>query len=242
MGRTQDGSAGRTVLVCGGAEGLGLAVAQAFAEAGARVVVTGRHRHAALYDADLARFDLLPLDLADRDEVAALAASVVRPDVLVVAEPPRLPATLDPHEREFLAQAAQLGLVGPLHLATRLRFRLAQSEQRGGGAVVVLPSAQGWFAMGAAAAEARAEVAACTRRLAASWATLGVRVNSVVSYAGPGPAGLRVQIDRQSGPLLTRSTPVRAATAEELADVALLLAGPGAAALTGQVLTVDAPR
>lgn len=244
MGGPRHDFGGLRVLVCGGTAGLGLAAAHAFADSGAAVTVTGRHAHRALYDADLSRFDLQELDLADRDRIGEVAAAVRRPDVLVLSEPPPSGRGLEAPEREFLAQAARLGLVGPVHLATRLRFRLAQSEQRGGAAVVLLPAVQGWFGMGGAGAtEARAEAAECTRRLATSWTALGVRVNGVLSHgAGTGQGRLRVQIDRQSGPLMTRSRPARAATAEEVADVALLLAGPGASALTGQVLTVDAPR
>lgn len=241
VGRTLHDFGGRHVLVCGGTAGLGLAAAHAFADAGAEVTVTGRHTHTALYDADLSRFALQPLDLADRDAVAEVAAGVRRPDVLVVAEPPRVPAGLDPHEREFLAQAAQLGLVGPLHLATRLRFRLGQSAQPGGGAVVLLPATRAWLELGPPGT-ARTELAEAVQRLATSWAALGVRLNAVAARAGvPGQARLRVQIDRQSGPLMTRARPLRTATEQEVADLVLVLAGAAGSALTGQVLTVDAP-
>lgn len=240
MSEPQHDFADRRVLVCGGTAGLGLAAAHAFADAGAEVVVTGRHAHAALYDADLSRFDLVSLDLVDRDSIAAVAAGVARPDVLVVAEAPRLPRGLDPYEREFLSQAGQLGLLGPVHLATRLRFRLAESPMRGGGSVVLLPPVQEWLGMGSPREQAQAETVACTQRLASSWATLGVRVNTVLArQAVPGQARLRVEIDRHSGPLMTRARPTRTATLREVTDLTLLLAGSGTSALSGQVLTVD---
>lgn len=240
MAEPQHDFTGRRVLVCGGTSGLGLAAAHAFADAGAEVAVTGRHTHTALYDAALDRFELVPLDLADRESIARVAAGVARPDTLVVAEPPQPCASSDPHEREFLAQASHLGLVGPVHLAMRLRFRLAQSTMRGGGSVVLLPSLHEWLGMGRSAAEARAEALACTQRLAASCAALGVRVNTVLDrHAGTGPGSLRVQIDRQSGPLLTRPRPPRTTTMRAATDLTVYLASSGAAALTGQVLTVD---
>ena len=48
--------AGRRVLVTGGTSGIGFAVATAFADAGAEVLVTGRKASAPEYDRDLSRF------------------------------------------------------------------------------------------------------------------------------------------------------------------------------------------
>src|ERR671910_11290 len=80
--------AGRHVLVTGGTRGLGLNLAHAFADAGARVTVTGTQYLRAWYDADLSRFGYDQLELSDRDSVAAVAGRVDRIDVLVNNAPP----------------------------------------------------------------------------------------------------------------------------------------------------------
>lgn len=234
---------GRHVLVAGGTRGLGLAAARAFAAAGAEVTVTGTAHLTAFYDADLSGFGYEPLQLADHEAATAFAESVRRPDVLVLAAGPRLPRGTSATEREFVAQAARLGLVGPLHLATRLRLRLAASTAPGGGAVVALPGAAGWFALAHGREGADAALRDAVRRSGTSWAGLGVRVNALTGRAGgvPRQTPFRVEIERSRGPLLTRERAPRSGTATEAVQAAMFLASPAAAALTGHVLSLDGP-
>ncbi|ODT99289.1 MAG: protochlorophyllide oxidoreductase [Pseudonocardia sp. SCN 72-86] len=71
---------GRTVLVTGATSGLGLASAEAFAGAGARVLMTARNRRRGGTALDRVRAagtaELVDLDLADLDSVRAAAAEV----------------------------------------------------------------------------------------------------------------------------------------------------------------------
>ena len=231
---------GRRVLVTGGASGMGLHVAHAFADAGARVTVTGNQYLRAYYDADLTRFGYDQLRLMDRDSIAAVAARLGPVDVLVHSAPPEMPDGADETERQFLGHAVQLGLIGPFAFTHRLRFRLGQSAQRGGGAVVNMPSAEQWFEL-AHGELARQELTGRTRRLGSEWASAGVRVNTVTArLAEPQRTGLRVQIDRSSGPLLTRTRSAPAGTTRDVGNAVLFLASAGAAAIRGQTFHVDA--
>ncbi|EQD51841.1 short-chain dehydrogenase/reductase SDR [mine drainage metagenome] len=90
-------------------------------------------------------------------------------------------------------------------------------------------------------AAAKAGVLALTRTLAVEWARHGIRVNAVA----PGPVHTE-GTDRQlwTDGRVTRavagSVPLgRFGTAEEIAESVAFLAGPRAAYITGQVLTVD---
>ncbi|MGH3361110.1 MAG: SDR family oxidoreductase [Nocardioides sp.] len=234
--------AGRHVLVTGGTRGLGLNLAHAFADAGARVTVTGTQYLRAWYDADLSRFGYDQLELTDRDSIAAVASRVDRLDVLVNNAPPQLPASVDTNEQQFLAHAARLGLVGPLAFGSRLRFRLGESTQRGGGTVVNAPGARSWFELDGST-QGRAELARMTSRLATDWARSNVRVNSVdARLVLAQQSGLRVQIDRSSGPLLTRTQAPRAGTARDVRNLVMFLASTGAAGVTGQTFDVNARR
>ncbi|MEZ5501246.1 MAG: SDR family oxidoreductase [Halioglobus sp.] len=75
--------AGATTLVTGGTSGIGLACAQAYRAAGAKVIVTGRRARASDYDADLQGITYRQLDVARRDDLYALAGSLTKLDILV---------------------------------------------------------------------------------------------------------------------------------------------------------------
>lgn len=229
---------GRHVLVTGGTRGLGLLVSRSFADAGAEVTVVGTASLTAYYDSDLDGLSYEQADLTDGDSIADLAARLGHVDVLVNVASPRLPVDLDPAEREFIAQTVRLGLTGPVQLATRLRLRMATSSTRGGGSVVNLPPTKRWFELSHGSPAAEGELTRVTQRLGTSWARAGVRFNSLTAPLDV-PAqrpGFRVQIERNSGPLLTRTQSPRTATQRELIDVALFLASSGAAGLSGQTL------
>lgn len=239
---------GCRVLVTGGTRGLGHAVARALAGAGAEVAVTGTQAFTSYYDADLTDFTYHRLDLSDDEACAQLAERLPPPDVLVNAAGCRMPLDADVSEREFLGHAAGLGLVGPFHLAGKLRLPMSRSAVRGGGAVVNLPPVSRWFAL-AHGDEAETVLGERTRAVGASFARTGVRLNTVLAPpAVPQQrGGFRVEIDRHAGPLLTghgvTQTQVAARTAQTaaqraLVDVALFLASSSAAGVTGQVLSV----
>jgi 3-oxoacyl-[acyl-carrier protein] reductase len=161
-------------------------------------------------------------------------------DILVNAAGARIPTSLDVHDREFVSQAIRLGLVGPSHLANRLRYRLGESQMRGGGVVINTHSLRRWLEISHGAAAAQAEMLSMTSRLGASWARTGVRVNGVAStMAVAHGSPLRVEIDRSSGPLLTRPRPLQSGTLQDVAQAALFLASSGAAYITGQTLMVN---
>ena len=126
-------------------------------------------------------------------------------DVLVNAAVPGVTKSIAPSDREFIVQATNLGLIGPIQLATRLRFRLAQSRIVGGGSLVNTPATRQWFEL-THPDTAQAELARVTQQLGTSWVRHGVRVNSIAApIVVPAQArGLSVQIESHSGPLLTR--------------------------------------
>lgn len=240
MGEVAYDFEGRHVLVTGGTRGLGLHIARGFARAGARVSITGTNRLTASYDGDLTGLGHHQLELTDHDSIARLAAAVGPVDVLVNAAGARLPCPDDAVEREFVQQAVRLGLVGPLQLTSRLRHRLAASTLRNGGAVVNTHTVRQWLELAHGPAAAQAELLATTSRLGAEWARSGIRVNTVAATVlVPRQTQIRVQIDKNSGPLLTRRRPVRSGTLQDVASVALFLASGGAAYVTGQTLTVN---
>lgn len=240
MGSASYDFTGRHVLVTGGTRGLGLSIAQAFARNGARVSVTGTERLASGYDADLSDFTYLRLELTDHDSIARVAQTVGDVDVVVNAAGLHIPDSTDPQQREFVSHAVRLGLVGPLQLASRLRHVLAKSTMRGGGAVVNTQALRRWFELSHGVASAHSAMLEQTARLGAEWAGSGIRVNTVAAtVVVPRQSRITVQIERHSGPLLTRPREQRSGTLQDVASVAMFLASTGAAYVTGQTIIVN---
>ncbi len=83
------GIAGRTALVCASSRGLGLACAQALAEAGCTVVINGRDAEALAQAADTIRASsgatVIPVqaDVATPEGQAALLRASPEPDILI---------------------------------------------------------------------------------------------------------------------------------------------------------------
>lgn len=254
MGLASYDFSGRRALVTGGTRGVGLLVAHALADAGAEVAVTGTSSLVSYYDPSVARFGYHQVDLTDGDEIAALAERLGPLDVLVNAAAPRISTAADDAEREFLAQAARLTLVGPFQLATRLRLRMAASEMSGGGSIVNLPATRGWFALAAggpappaSAPSPDVELERTTQRFGSTWGRLGVRVNTVTApLAVPEQRGElsppAASAGHQDGPLLTRTTGARTLVEQQVLDLSLFLASSASGGLSGQTLPVGLTR
>lgn len=237
---------GHRVAVLGGTAGTGLAIAHAFADAGADVVVTGSAHLTGFYDADLTRFAYRPLALDHQESIIDFARRTDRLDVLVVSGGPELPRHLGQSDREFLAEASRLGLIGPVQAARRLRDALSASAAQGGGAVVCTQGATRWWTVdGSGAPEAEELLSSSVAELGDSLAGRGVRVNACLAERPVAPA-YHVEIGRNaprtSGTLLARPRRVRGSLAEAtraaVVDVVQFLSSAAAAGITGQTLRV----
>jgi NAD(P)-dependent dehydrogenase (short-subunit alcohol dehydrogenase family) len=234
---------GRRVLVTGGSSGIGLAVAGAFADAGAQVTITGRREAPGDYDVDLSRFDYRPAEMTDAGSLEALAAGFDALDVLVNNAGSNLVA-LDEWKPETFAQALHLHLVSAFTLAVRLKPRLAESDLAGGGSVVntvslsafrSVPLVPGYGA-------AKAGLVQTTLNLGAAWALDRVRVNAVA----PGliETNMTAVMKREGMEAIERAeldrVPMRRwGLPEEVAPAYLFLASEEARFVTGATLYVD---
>lgn len=230
------------VLVTGGTSGIGRAIAQAFADRGARVVVTGlTDEETAASRAAEPRLDARRLDIADGGAVQQLVAEVGavagRLDVLVNCAGMILRGGAE-HDPEAFAQVVNVNLTGTMRVCHAARPWLAAAR----GAVVNLASMLSFFGSGFVPgySASKGGVAQLTKSLAIAWAPDGIRVNAVAPGWIETPLTAPLVADPARRQAIVDRTPLgRWGRPEDVAGAVLFLASPAAAFVTGAILPVD---
>ena len=226
---------GKVALVAGGTAGIGLAVARAFAKAGAITTIGGRRDGAAEVAAEAAcRF--VRLDVADESSiVAALADAAARDgklDVLVlnagIGQPPGPLAKLDSGAAAAVVQTNLLG--------TFYGLKHAPAHMNDGGSIVLTSSisAVSGTPFEGLYGATKAAVSALARSAAVDLGPRGIRVNAV--QPGPTWTALNPMPERWSEVMAPLG---RKGTVEDLVGTYLFLASDASRYLTGQAITVD---
>ncbi len=237
---------GKVVIVTGASSGLGVAFAQAAAEAGASVVLAARRVDkladtARLVEAAGARALRVPTDIADPAQVQAMIDATMtefgRVDVLInnAGVGTAVPATRETPEQ--FRSVIDINLNGSYWAA-----QSAARVMKPGSSIINISSVLGLTTAGlpqAAYAASKAGIIGLTRDLAQQWGSRkGIRVNAIA----PGffatemtdqydPGYLDAQAPRQ---LLGRM-----GDPDELAATAVWLASPAGGYVTGQTIAVD---
>jgi NAD(P)-dependent dehydrogenase (short-subunit alcohol dehydrogenase family) len=241
---------GKVALVTGAASGMGLATAQAFAEAGAAVVLADFKEDAVKAAAEKLmanghRALAVRCDVSDDAEVAAMVDRAV-------AEFGRLDAAFN--------NAGVMARIAPTAHSTRedwdrvigtnlrgvwscMKHELRQMERQGGGAIVNNASVgalTGNPGIGSYIASKHG-VVGLTRTAALEYVRRGIRVNAV----NPGLIDTQIARDVVNGDErayadIAKNVPIgRAGRPEEIASAVLWLCSPGASYVVGHALTVD---
>ncbi|MGV9817303.1 SDR family oxidoreductase [Nocardia xishanensis] len=239
---------GQVAVVTGAGRGLGRAIALAFAEAGADVLVAARTKSqldevAEQIAAVGRRAHVVPADLSDADAAAGLAATAVdrfgRLDIVVNNVGGALPCPLLDTTPEAMAEAFAFN-VGNAHALVRAAVPHIL-ETAGGGSILNITSTMGRLPGRAFAAYGTAKAAlAHYTRLAALDLNPRIRVNAIA----PGSiltSSLEVVAsnDAMRTQLETKTPLHRIGEPEDIAAAALYLVSPAGKYLTGKVLEPD---
>lgn len=232
--------AGATVLITGGTSGIGLGCAHEYRDAGADVIVTGRKKSASDYDSDLGEMSYRQLDVADREALYTLAASLPKLDILV-----NNAGGMQGNEWEGDAFDQSLGvnLSSVFHLSSACKDLLAASQLPGGASVIGIASMTSYFGFewtpGYGAA--KAGLVQLMKTLGMSWGQSGIRANAVA--AGLTRSNLTTPVldsmPEMVEETLKRQGLKRTGEPRDIAAAVLFLSSPAAAWITGQTLPVD---
>lgn len=241
---------GKVAVVTGAARGIGRAVAERLAAAGAHVVIADRDEAEAAVaraaiEATGAKASAIGLDVTDRQQIAEvverLYAAHGRIDILVnnagiVRNAPAAEMSFDDWR-----SVIDVDLGGVFNCSQAFGRRMIAD---GRGAIVNISSICGEVTVHpqpqVSYNAAKAGVNLLTKSLAVEWAKQGVRVNAVA----PGYVGTELTLRGRSNEewfsTWMRMTPMgRLGEPREIANAVLFLAADASSYITGTVLTVD---
>jgi NAD(P)-dependent dehydrogenase (short-subunit alcohol dehydrogenase family) len=245
----QNSYTNKIVLVTGGTSGIGKTTAIAFADAGARVVLTGRREKEGL-------------EVVAEIKKTGGTAAYIRTDVAKEADVVQaVDFVLSTHGRLDVAfNNAGVEIVGPLDQVTEEQYRrtfdinvwgvlnamkheVAAMLKSGGGSIVNVSSIAGHIGLAQASiyVATKHAVEGLTKAIAVEFAKQGIRVNAVA----PGAIDTEM-VDRFAGKegdvrnwLISQHPVGRLGTAEEIAAAVLYLTSDAAKFTTGTILAVD---
>src|SRR5437660_2683119 len=237
------------VLITGALTGIGRATALAFAQEGARIVVSGRHDdEGQSLVGELGKLgaeaEFVRSDVRHEDDVRSLVDKTVarfgRLDVAVNnAGTEGKPGPVTEQTAESYAATFDTNVLGTL-LSMKHEVRIMQGQ--GSGSIINISSTYGHE--GAAGASiyvgSKHAVEGITKSVALEIAKSGIRVNGVAP--GPTDTGMLTRFTGTPENKATLATTVpmgRLGLSEELANAIVFIASDEASFITGHVLNVD---
>lgn len=240
---------GRSAIITGGASGIGLAIAKALAEHGAKVAVGSRT--ADKVQAAVEELSLIhpqgalgvALDVTDSASIeAALEQTVAafgRIDILVNSAGVML------RKPTFDLDAADFNRIYDTHVAGSLRCCQAAGRrfrEQGSGCIINLASISSFVDLVEVTSYACAKnaILGLTRSLANEWAKHGIRTNAIAPGFVPTDINRKMIENTDRGRRILEHTPMgRFGSADEIAPAAVYLASSAGRFVNGHTLVVD---
>ncbi len=250
MGTVSFGFKGEVVVVTGGSRGLGLEIAHAFGQTGAKVVITARREQWLneaenfLKDQGIA-VDAMICDVADAASVEQMVQQTIEKnskiDVLINNAGLTWGAPAETMPLERWRQVIDANITGTFLMSQAVGRHMLERKK---GAIVNVASIAG---LGGGQLNtvgynaSKAAVINLTRALGVEWAARGIRVNAIA----PGLFRTRmseVLVQRAEAANIPVAPLGRIGKPGELAPTVLFLASEGASYITGQVVAIDGGR
>lgn len=244
---------GRTALITGGGSGIGFAIAQALAGAGAQVVLASRQLDRLEAAAETirtggAKVQTVAADVREPEAVQAAVAAGVDAfgglDIMIANAAGNFVVPFANMSFNAWRTVIDIDLHGTFHCAKAAYPHLKASTYGGRFiAISTLRALEGWPGCAHAAA-AKAGVMSLIRSLAVEWGTDGILCNTIA----PGPIGGTEGVKRlyeetgQTGPQAAGVPLGRFGRGEDVAQAALYLCSDAASFVTGTDLVVDGGR
>ena len=231
---------GRSALVTGSTRGLGLALARALADAGARVFVNGRSAAAAAeVAASIPGAAAAPFDVTDEASVASGVRALGAVDVLVNNAGMTLRKPLVDVSVEEWRGVLEANLTSAFLVARAVAPGMVE---RGTGKVVNVCSVMSELARETIAAytAAKGGLKMLTRAMCSEWARHGIQVNGIAPGYFETDLTQALRADAEFDAWLRRRVPAgRWGVPDDLAGAVVFFASGASDYVNGQILYVD---
>lgn len=240
----------RSVIITGGARGIGLAIARALVAEGARVALWDRDSAAAAAAAKTlgAGHVAMACDIADEASVEAAAAATWRAfgrvDGLVNNAGILGPvAPLWEHAASDFRRVVDVNLVGTFLVTKACAARMRAQEGPRRGHIVNLSSVQAkeGMPMASAYAATKAGMIALTKTLGKELAREGMVVNAITPAAAETDMAQEITAERRAE-IVARIPMGRFVTVEEIAAMVVWMLSPACSFTTGAVFDISGGR